>query len=253
MFTVAFILTSFVATVAMSANVTGTACDRSVRRCQYGNRNGTSNYGTEILRTEPVGHILSPSNSSFSSILRYVPRNGTVRGPIRVDADFLSTVELLYNNDEQLRVLLTLLRSDQAQSWVKYLRGYGVCATHSIILTCVSGHCVEHDLNELPYTNSIFAEDVLGFQLSSQPFGLRVVLAARNRKTKADRALSLRTDSIGLFDAIYNVVIWFFVTRGMHDAPLIQELCAFNRDISRPHREQAPSIIRVASRAPGTL
>lgn len=218
---VVFVLLWICSRVAASDDV----CGRYAINCQ------TSGWPVTLQNTtRPEG--------AYSSLLRYAPRQGTVNGVIRVDEQFLSAVELLYNNEEQIRVLLTLLRSDQAPAWMRLMRGYEDCVTDTSVFTCVQNRCREADLAALPYENTIFTEDVMGFEITSNPFSMSVILRARNAYTGADRAIRLPRVHIGLFDALFNIVRQFFLDRRVTDAPIIRKLASTNRDINSQYREK---------------
>ncbi|AAK57161.1 T115 [Tupaiid betaherpesvirus 1] len=189
---------------------------------------------------EDPSRPLFPRRWVFSEFLRYRPQtSGNLTGPISIDREFLDALALLYNNEDQLRVLLTLLRSDRAPDWIKLLHGYGDCVSHSTVYTCVADRCREHDLTRLQYTRTLFTEDVLGFELRP-PFGLSVLVALRNKNTKTESAVRIALDQIALFDAVFNVIKHYLLTHRLHDAPLLRQLNAYHRRLAAPYRESPP-------------
>lgn len=209
------------------------SCVDAVRRCQYTPDNTTR------IRTESVGTPMADnvSRHSFSQLLRYEPKDRVVSGPIAVNDAFLTSIELLYNNSDQLRTLLTLLRSDAPQPWIKFMRGYSSCTKHSIIFTCYRDICEEHDLTKLSYVPNIFAEDIVGFEMRV-PFNMSVIVAARNRFSKTVAPIRIPVNSIGLFNAVFNAVKYFFRSNGMRDAPVLRHLDEYRKSLSSPYRER---------------
>lgn len=208
-------------------------CADAVRRCQYGID------GSSILRTEAVGQRLDPRSWIFSKLLQYSPANRSVESTVRVDETFLSTLELLYNNEDQLRTLLTLLKSDHSPPWLKFMRGYGECVRRDVIFTCVRDRCREYDMNALEYANTIFTENVVGFESFEDPFRFSVMLALKNRYTKTEKVVRVPVKSMSLFDAVFNTVKHYLLVNDMRDAPLLRKLDDLNRGLKTPFREEA--------------
>ncbi|AFK83949.1 B115 [miniopterid betaherpesvirus 1] len=210
---------------------TATGCASAVKRCQFIN-------DSNIIRTEGVGETIIKNDRIFSQLIRYTPERRHIQTPIEVNEDFLSSLELLYNNDNQLRVLLSLMRSDFPHPWIKLMRGYGSCADYSIIFTCVNDVCQEHDLSKLQYASSIFTEDVIGFELKHNPFSLTVLLAVRNKSTKTNKVITIPASNIGLFNALFNSVKYFFIIHNMRDAPLLRKFTEYFLALDKPYRER---------------
>lgn len=142
----------------------------------------------------------------FSTLIKYKRAYGGFPSPIQVDDEFLKQLVLLYNNENQLRVLLTLLKSKREKDWLSFLNGYNECDYHyrSSIFTCVDDTCTEHNLLKLNYTNDVFAENVVGLDIS--PPSLYVLVLLRNNKTNTEEVVRVPTISMSLFDAAYNLV-----------------------------------------------
>lgn len=213
-------------------------CQDSVRRCLYADNNSA------VLRTENVGEPLFKDVNGFSQLIRYVYNNNTVRGPITVDRDFLSTVELLYNNEHQLRILLTLLRAGGSPPWLRFMQGYDDCAGRSAVFTCIRGTCREYDLTRLRYVNTIFTENVVGFELRQDPFGVHVIIGALNRYTKAHKAVRVNASHIYMFDAVFNTIKHFLLLHQMGDTPILRRLDTFNGHIKEPYRDKSVTLLR---------
>lgn len=182
----------------------------------------------------------------FSQLIRLRPRNIPPLTALRADDAFLDHVALLYNNENQLRALLTLLSSDTASPWLATLNTYDDCNKRSgRVYTCVEGNCTEHDLKRLQYMPSIFAEDVLGFEISSPRFQLSVLVAVRNRATKTSRAVRVPINNVSVFDALFNSVKHFFVTNGMRDAPILKYMNAYRQVLTLlPGNRSPPNVLR---------
>ncbi|AKB93302.1 B115 [Murid betaherpesvirus 8] len=169
----------------------------------------------------------------FSTLIKYKRAYGGFPSPIKVDDEFLKQLALLYNNENQLRVLLTLLKSKREKDWLSFLNGYNECDYHykSSIFTCVNDTCTEHNLLKLNYTNDVFAENVIGFDIS--PPSLYVLVLLRNNKTNTEEVIRVPTISMSLFDATYNLV------------RSITEITGFGQDLSdtvRDYRKLFPTL-----------
>lgn len=194
----------------------------------------------------PVDRVLDPrrADDTFSQVLRYRHRiGGLVQSPIRVDEDFLHHLQILHNNDDQLRVLLTLLKGDASPDWIRFLTGYSNCGDHSLIFTCINDTCREYDLRRLKYVPTIFTEDVLGLDLKL-PFSLSLLIMLKNRATDTRRVVRVRVDHVALFDTIFNVVKGYFGSADLSEAPLIAKLDEYRSLLAPPHRATEINILR---------
>lgn len=118
-------------------------CKENLITCQ----NTSSNF-TTIISEGPI----RPNAHHYSQLIRYRRERGTLRIPLEVTDDFLFQLVLLHNNTDQLRVLLTLLRSLRGEDWMSYLAGYNECGRPtSNIFTCVHDTCTQHDLLDLKH------------------------------------------------------------------------------------------------------
>lgn len=182
------------------ATINGSAicprCRENLIICQ----NTSSNF-TTMIAEGPI----RPKAHHYSSLIRYRQERGMLRVPLEVTDDFLFQLVLLHNNTEQLRVLLTLLRSIRGEDWMSYLAGYNECGhPNSNIFTCVHDVCTQHDLLRLEYTNDLFVEDVIGFELF--PPVMAVLVLLRNKATKTSGVVRLKAETVSLLDATYNLV-----------------------------------------------
>lgn len=148
---------------------------------------------------------LRPNTVSYSNLIRFRRQYGSLPSPIEIDDEFLDQLTLLYDNEEQLRVLLTLMRSFREKDWITFLGGYTGCEkSNPFIYTCVNDECNQHNLLKLNYTNDLFSENVIGFDLSP-PF-LFVLVLIRNNRTQTEAVVRVPTNSISILDATYNLL-----------------------------------------------
>ncbi|AGE11578.1 GP115 [Caviid betaherpesvirus 2] len=175
----------------------------------------------------------------YSELIRYEKPTGDLRHDklIHVDREFLDIVSLLHNNENQLRTLLTIFRSDSAPPWVKFMRGYSQCLDHPIIYTCVEEKCQQYNLEELPYGKDIFLENVVGFDLGAPPHNMSVLIAVSNTKPKITKVLRITSTSLTLFDALYNTVLTFFRSIGARNVDVVRRLILYQASLSGPHRD----------------
>lgn len=217
---------------------TENVCEDAVRRCQYGTNSSST------LRTEGVGEPLVSDVNGFSQLIRYKHANRSVQGPIKVDTDFLSAVEILYNNEQQLRALLTLIKSEGSPAWVRFVQSYDDCAGRSAIFTCIRSTCREYDLTRLRYVSTIFTENVVGFQLREKPFELHVIIGLWNKYTRSHKTVRVNASHIYMFDAVFNAIKHFLLLHQMGDAPLLKRLDAFNRNIGEYRDKSLRLVVR---------
>lgn len=151
---------------------------------------------------------IRPHPSRYSNLIRYLRKysaSPNLHVPIGLNQEFIEHLALLYNNDDQLRVLLTLLRSDQRKDWLTFLGGYGRCDDfRPAVFTCINDTCSHNDLLSLDYTHDIFTEDVVGLELS--PPKAFVLVLVRNNQTRKRKILRISTESMSLLDATYNLM-----------------------------------------------
>nr|WEG68965.1 envelope glycoprotein L [Mastomys natalensis cytomegalovirus 1]WEG71193.1 envelope glycoprotein L [Mastomys natalensis cytomegalovirus 1] len=142
---------------------------------------------------------------SFSNLIRFRRRVGMFPTPVEINDNFLEQLTLLYNNADQLRVMLSLMRSHRELDWLYFVNGYTACDKASpFIFTCINDTCTEYNLLRLNYTNDLFSENVIGFDLFP-PF-LFVLVLLRNKSTDTEAVIRIPTDSISLLDATYNLM-----------------------------------------------
>ncbi|AEV80803.1 envelope glycoprotein L [Aotine betaherpesvirus 1] len=219
-------------------------CVTLVRQCISGESvlnttlNGT-NYDPLVKPTTDDGML--------SQLIRYNQSTvSTVRGKINVDEQFIDQLALLHNNTKQLRVLLSLLQSDSAPLWMRAMSGYGSCGQESAIYTCYEDVCRGYDLSNLTYVNTIFTENVLGFEyLPSSRFS--VLLVIRNEGSKLNRPIripvNMRT-GLSLFYAVYNAVKGFFAENQLQ-SPLIDRLDKYYHDLDEAYKLPKTNVPRV--------
>ncbi|CCE57272.1 M115 protein [Murid betaherpesvirus 1] len=160
--------------------------------------------GTEFKPLHDDGPI-RPDPYRFSTMIRFKRSYGELPLPIELNDEFLEQLSLLHNNTDQLRVLLTLMRTSRASDWMSFLGGYTQCdAPKSVVFTCVESVCYEHDLMRLNYTTDLFTENVLGLDVS--PPVLSVLVLLRNNHTKAESVVRVPTSSMSLLDGTYNLL-----------------------------------------------
>lgn len=163
-------------------------------------QNSSSTF-TTMIKEGPI----RPNAHHYSSLIQYRREYGLLHIPIEVNDDFLQHLVLLHNNTDQLHVLLALFRSLRGVDWMTYLAGYNECGhSNSRIFTCVNDVCTQHDLLALKYTNDLFAEDVLGLELS--PPTMFVLVRLRNKAAKTSRVIRIEADTLSLLDSTYNLI-----------------------------------------------
>lgn len=178
-----------------NATILNGTCKEIYYKCQNATE-FTPLYDNGPLRPDPI---------LFSNLIRFKRQYGNLPSPINIDDDFLTQLTLLYDNEEQLRVLLTLLRSYRQKDWMTFLGGYTGCEkSNPFIYTCINNACNQHNLLKLNYTNDLFSENVIGFDLYP-PF-LFVLVLIRNNKTQAEAVIRIPTTSISVLDATYNLI-----------------------------------------------
>ncbi|AEV80958.1 envelope glycoprotein L [Saimiriine betaherpesvirus 4] len=223
-------LFSVLLTLASADNET---CVTLVRQCVAGDSvlNGTQNGTSEPLVKPPS------DDAMLSQLIRY-NHSGitTITSKIPIDDTFIDHLALLHNNTKQLRILLAILRSDTAPAWMKAMSGYGVCGQEAAIYTCYADVCRAYDLTKLTYVNTIFTENVLGFELLPH-FKFAVLLGARNEDSKMGRPIRIPIPKtgIGLFYAIWNVIKGFF-TQNELQSPLIARLEKYYQDLDAEYK-----------------
>ncbi|QQL11511.1 Rh147 [macacine betaherpesvirus 3] len=183
---------------------------------------------------KPLIEVSHP-DGNLSQLLRYTPITKHAASTIPLDDTFMDFVALLHNNRAQLRTLLTLLKSDGAPTWMKIMQGYSECGDTGSIYTCVDNVCRAYDLRYLTYSNSIFTENVLGFDFGHKgQFAALVVV--RHEDIKMHRPVRIpvatRADRNGLqlFYALYNLVRELLVRHDL-DTALIDRLDKYYLDI----------------------
>lgn len=165
----------------------------------------------------------------YSNLIRFIRSYKTAdpHVPLELDEDLLQHLSLLYNNTDQLRVLLTLMRSDREKDWITIFGGYGECDDpEPIVFTCVNNVCSQNNILTLNYTNDPFTEDVLGLELS--PPNAFVLVLVRNEQTGEQAVLRVPTESMSLLDATYNLVR-LTLTSSHLDPCLSDTLLAYRR------------------------
>lgn len=209
-------------------NTTHAQCLRAVTRCVYiddvKRGSGAPTNSSPIFGTEEIGQALDPMPGAYSNLIRYRETNGSIPATVPIDEEFLSTVELLYNNKQQLRVLLTLMNSDRSPQWLTVMRGYNQCDGRKNLFTCTDGRCIEYSLDKLRYESTILTEDVLGFSFTHHPDDVTVILAIRNSYTRTSKAVRVNAGGTALFDALFNTVKYYFLVNQLTDVPLLHYL-----------------------------
>lgn len=203
-------------------------CRENLIVCQ-----NTSSKFTTMIKEGPI----RSKAHHYSSLIRYRRERGMLRIPLEVTDDFLFQLVLLHNNTEQLRVLLTLLRSLRGEDWMSFLAGYNECGRpNSNIFTCVNDVCTQHDLLDLKYTNDLFAEDVIGLELF--PPAMFILVLLRNKATKTSGVVRLEAETVSLLDATYNLVRTVF-----------DDIPGLGRDLVETlylYRERFPAVFSIA-------
>lgn len=165
----------------------------------------------------------------YSNLIRFIRSHKTAdpHVPLELDENLLQHLSLLYNNTDQLRVLLTLMRSDREKDWITIFGGYGECDDpEPIVFTCVNNVCSQNNVLTLNYTNDLFTEDVLGLELS--PPNAFVLVLVRNEQTREQTVLRIPTESMSLLDATYNLVRLTLASSSL-DPCLSETLSAYRR------------------------
>nr|WEG69793.1 envelope glycoprotein L [Mastomys natalensis cytomegalovirus 3]WEG69933.1 envelope glycoprotein L [Mastomys natalensis cytomegalovirus 3]WEG70073.1 envelope glycoprotein L [Mastomys natalensis cytomegalovirus 3]WEG70213.1 envelope glycoprotein L [Mastomys natalensis cytomegalovirus 3]WEG70353.1 envelope glycoprotein L [Mastomys natalensis cytomegalovirus 3] len=181
--------------ISPNVTVVETECNATLYRCRE-DQNFSTHHNIRPLH---------PNQIRYSNLIRFVRQPEMLSSPIEINDDFLEQLTLLYNNEDQLRVLLTLLRSKRQKDWLSFLGGYLECdLPHSTIFTCVNDTCTYQNLLELNYTNDIFSENVLGLDVS--PPSLSVLVYLRNNNTNTEAVIRVPTTSMSLLDATYNLM-----------------------------------------------
>lgn len=179
-------------------SVDGNCTDR-LMKCHNGSV-FTPAYGEGPIHADP---------SRYSNLIRFTRShdvNSNLHAPLELDEELIRHLTLLYNNNEQLRVLLTLMRSDRKKDWLTFIGGYGQCdEPDTTVFTCVNNTCSHNDLLSLDYTDDLFTEDVLGLELS--PPRAFVLVLVRNNHTRERAVLRVPTESMSLLDAAYNLIL----------------------------------------------
>lgn len=228
-------------------------CVAAVRNC---NRHD-GNTGTPVSLLEPIGQTPAAKPNNLSVLIAH---NSTafpdVKSPIIIDDRFVETFSLLYDNPHQLRVLLTLFKDSNDSNtvnWLRLLHDYKQCFT-DIIYTCSSKNkvCEKHVLSKISYTQNIFVENVIGFDFyhidaedytantKLETFNMTISILLHNPESSASRIVRISSENLSLFDAILNMVRFFYIKTKIQ-LDLLMELEAYNTRL--PFRGKAPVLL----------
>ncbi|AEV80462.1 envelope glycoprotein L [Cercopithecine betaherpesvirus 5] len=232
-FTVSFLLTLV---SASSANFDNLTCVELTRRCFAGE--SFTPYNDKWLH--PLIDV-SQNDGNISQLLRFDPSTKHASPTIPLDDTFMDYLTLLHNNPNQLRVLLALLRSDVAPTWMTLMKGYSECGDTGPVYTCINDVCRAYDLRRLTYGQSIFTENVMGFEFGDQG-QFSTVLVLRNPHSKTHRPIRIpvatraKRDGLQLFYALYNFLREFFVRHNL-ETSLVERLDKYYQGIPNEFKQ----------------
>ncbi|AGT99272.1 glycoprotein L [Suid betaherpesvirus 2] len=148
----------------------------------------------------------------ISTIIKYEPPKYLFNIKLLKNSSFLNDSLLLRNNVQQVRTLLTLMKTD-ADTWSQVFRGYELCHGRDVLHTCVGENntCATYNLRTLSYNPSPFTENVVGFELqkTSMNLNLTILIMLRNDFNNQSKVVRLPITSVAFFDALFNIIEFY--------------------------------------------